>query len=335
VTIFRTAFLLATVCLAGTARAAEPVVPSSQAADDARRAEARTRYEEGVAAYSAGRFKDAVDLFLAADRLSPSAPLSFNIARAYEKLGDDSAALRWYRDYRRRAPSAPNTSEVAANIERLEGRLRAKGVQQLSVLSVPDGATVNIDDAAMGISPGTFDLPPGRHRLVLIKRGYADAETEVDLAAEHAQDVTVRLEPAPASPGSAAVVPSPSVAAAPVPVAPSPAAPPAKGFGVWPWVIMGAGAATLGGALTFEFLRQSAERAAEDDPTQIGYHDHLETMQSRRTTARVLAGVGGVLVITGGVLLTIDLAGRRGEHSTALRLVPVAGGATTALAGTF
>ena len=98
---------------------------------------------------------------------------------------------------------------------------------------------------------------------------------------------------------------------------------------------MGAGVATLGGALTFELLRQSSERAAEDDPTQVGYHDHLETMKSRRTTARVLAGVGGALVVTGGVLLTIDLTGRKSARAAALRLVPVAGGAATTFSGTF
>jgi hypothetical protein len=98
---------------------------------------------------------------------------------------------------------------------------------------------------------------------------------------------------------------------------------------------MGAGAATLGGALTCELLRQSAENAAEDDPTQVGYHDHLETMKSRRTAARVLAGVGGALVVTGGVLLTIDLAGRRSERARTLTLVPVAGGAATTFSGTF
>jgi tetratricopeptide (TPR) repeat protein len=326
--------LLALLCQASPARAADPAEPSPQAADDARRADARARYEEGVAAYSAGRFKDAVDLFLAADRLSPSAPLSFNIARAYDKLGDDSAALRWYRDYRRRAPTASNSGDVAANIERLEARLRTKGVQQLTVLSVPDGATVNIDDAAAGITPGTFDLPPGRHRLVLLKRGYTDAEADVDLAAEHAQDMTLRLEPAPVKAETAPLAPVPMKAGAAPPAEQPSAAEPSRGLGVWPWVVMGAGVATLGGALTFELLRQSAEHAAEDDPTQVGYNEHLETMQSRRTTARVLLGVGGALVVTGGVLLTVDLMGRR-EHAAALRLVPLAGGAATTLAGTF
>jgi hypothetical protein len=319
-----------------TAQAAEPAsTPSDQAADDARRTEAKDRYQSGVDAYTSGHFKDAVDLFLAADRLSPSAPLSFNIARAYEKLGDDSGALRWYRDYLRRSPDAPNAKDVAAIVVRLEGRLAKKGVQQLTLLSTPAGATVTIDDVTVGITPGTFELPPGRHHVVLILRGYSDAASDVELAADHAQDVSLRLTPAPQAPTSAPAA-APAAAPAPAPAAPkAPAAAheSAKNLGVWPWVVLGAGGAVLGGAVTFELLRQSAERNAEQDATQIGYKHQLDTMQSRRTTARVLAGVGGALVVAGGVMLTLDLVGRKSKPAAALYLAPVPGGFAAALGG--
>src|SRR3954465_5476259 len=86
--------------------------PSDEAAMEQKRAAAKSKYQQGAEAYSAGRFKDAVDLFLAADQLAPSAPLAFNIARAYEKLADDAGALRWYRDYLRRNPDAANATTV-------------------------------------------------------------------------------------------------------------------------------------------------------------------------------------------------------------------------------
>src|SRR3954471_11692771 len=127
-TFLRVPLLVSVLCLATVARAADGAdVPSAQAADDARRAEGKARYEDGVQAYGAGRFKDAVDLFLAADKISPSAPLSFNIARAYEKLGDDSGALRWYRDYLRRNPDASNADTVRPLIATLAESLHKKG----------------------------------------------------------------------------------------------------------------------------------------------------------------------------------------------------------------
>src|SRR5689334_2986846 len=97
--------------LPSTARA-EPATPPDPASDEAKRADAKARYEQGVEAYKKDRFKDAIDLFLEADHLAPSAPLSFNIARSYEKIGDDAGALRWYRDYLRREPNAKNAPDV-------------------------------------------------------------------------------------------------------------------------------------------------------------------------------------------------------------------------------
>ncbi len=332
----RLPLLLMLLCVAGPARAAD--APSDQAADDSRRSDAKARYEQGAQAYSSGKFKDAVDLFLAADRLSPSAPLSFNIARAYEKLGDDSGALRWYRDYLRRSPNAANAGEVKALVERFEARLASKGVQQLTVLSQPPGATVSVDDTPVGVTPGTFDLAPGRHRVVLMLRGHADASVDVDLAADHAQDVTLRLAAAAVgTPGPSAPEPA-AQAPAPPPVAPPAAAPraaPSKGLGVWPWVVLGTGGAVLGGAFVFELLRESAERDAERDATQVGYKEKLDTMESRRTTARVLAGIGGTLVIAGGVMLVLDLGSGKSKSAATLLFEPTPGGLNTALSGRF
>jgi tetratricopeptide (TPR) repeat protein len=281
--------------------------------EEGKRAEGKARYERGVEAYSAGRFKDAIDLFLQADALAPSAALSFNIARAYEKISDDASTLQWYRDFRRRAPDAKNGPEVDEHIHQLEAVLAKKGVQQLTVLSTPYGATVVVDDQPMGVTPFTGQLPPGTHRVVLSLRGYADSEHKVELAADHAQDLLVPLVPARERPG----VPNAPGAETPVqpgaPTAgsagPAPQDHPKGGrrFGVWPYVGLGAGAAVLGGALGFELARRSAESAAKDDNTQVGYKDKLETEKSRQQVARILGVVGGVLVVAGGTLLVIDL----------------------------
>src|SRR6185436_18266878 len=86
--------------------------PSDEVQTEERRNSVKVKFQEGAQAYEQGRYKDAVDAFLAADRLAPSAPLSFNVARAYQKLGDGSSALRWYRDYLRRNPNAQNADSV-------------------------------------------------------------------------------------------------------------------------------------------------------------------------------------------------------------------------------
>lgn len=275
---------------------------TSGASLEQRQSDAKARYEQGAQAYAAGRFKDAIDLFLDADALAPSAALSFNIARAYEKIGDDAACLQWYRDFLRRAPEAKNAGEVAARIAELEGVLASKGVQQLSVFSSPPGATVSVDGMPKGVTPFTGQFAPGSHALTLSLKGYVDNQLAIELDAKRARDVSVGLTPAVA--GEAAASSSSPAAGSSQPDRSGPR------FGPWPWVTIGVGAAALGGALGFELLRRGAEDEAKQDDTQVGYQEKLDKMQARQTTARVLLAAGGALVAVGGTLLILDLTSR-------------------------
>ena len=296
------------VASAQPSNAPDPTTP------EGKRAEGRARYERGADAYAKGRFTDAIDLFLEADALAPSAALSFNIARAYEKIGDDASTLRWYRDFRRRAPDAKNGAEVDERIHALEMALAAKGVQQLTVLTSPQGATVSLDDQPVGVTPFTGQFAPGKHRIVISLKGYADSTQDVELAADHAKDLKVPLVPdtrvpGAAAPDSAAPTGASSVAAAPA-ASHGPERPAGPRFGILPWIGLGAGALALGGAGAFELMRRSAEDDASADKTQVGRNEELDKMHSRQTTARILGAVGGALVVTGGVLLVLDLSSR-------------------------
>jgi tetratricopeptide (TPR) repeat protein len=297
--------------------------PTDLAGEESKRAQAKLRYEQGVDAYKKNRFKDAIDLFLEADQLAPSAALSFNIARAYEKIGDDSGGLRWYRDYLRRDPNAKNAADVKKTVGDLQLSLAKKGVQQITVLSSPPGATVAIDGRPVGVTPFTGEFPPGQHEVDFSLRGYADAQQQIDLGANEARDVVGKLERStePAAPP----VLTPPTPQAPPPIAPAPTYPtePARSgpkFGVLPYITMGAGAAALGGALVFEISRRSAESDAKKEPTQIGYQSKLDAMQSRQKTARILAGVGGALVLVGGSLFVIDLGSSRAKQTVTVGL---------------
>lgn len=279
-------------------------------ADQAKRIEAKSRYEQAVEAYKKDRFKDAIDLFLEADRLAPSAPLSFNIARCYQKIGDDAGALHWYRDYLRRDPNAKNAADVQKLIHGLETSLASKGVQQISIMSTPSGATVAIDGRPVGVTPYTGEFAPGEHQLGLSLRGYSDNQQRFDLSADQAGDVVVRLVPG-SEPAAAPVASSPAALPAPVASTPksesgAPLEPSAATFGPWPWVSLAIGTAALGGSLAFELSRRAAEDDAKSELTQVGYKDKLDAVHGRQTAARVLVGAGGAFVAAGAVLLILN-----------------------------
>ena len=301
---------------------ADPAPRASPTAEQ--RTEAEARFDEGAAAYKAGRYANAVEHFLAADALAPSAALSFNVARAYEKLGETAKALRHYRDFLRRAPDAPNARDVRSRIATHETRLVQRGLQQVTVLSEPE-ADLTVDGLWLGRTPWTGELRPGPHRIVLTREGYGAQSRDFELSAEHAMDVTVRL--APSLSPDAVPTARPSVAAL-APRAPAPAgrkgdvSPRSEGLGPWPWVTVGAGGVALASAGILELFRRSAETDARQANTQLAYADRLESMQARQTAARVLFGVGAGLVAIGTTLVIVDLDSRDDRKLVAISCAP-------------
>jgi tetratricopeptide (TPR) repeat protein len=288
--------------------ATSPDAPNSAPA----RQLARGKYEQGVEAYRAARYADAVRSFLEADAISPSAALSYNIARAYEKLADDAQTLRWYRNYLRLNPAATNAAEVAGYIRTLSATLAKKGIQQVSVLSAPAGATVAIDGNPLGVTPLTVELPPGAHTALLSLRGYSDAATDFTLPSAAPIDVSVTLRPAPQSPAASAPAAAESH-------------PESRRFGIVPYVTLGVAGACLGAAGIFELSRRSAQDAAKNEPEQLAFEEDVKAIDNRRTAARVLLGAGSVLAVTGGVLLLLN---RRVSPESRAVVAGVPGGAT-------
>jgi tetratricopeptide (TPR) repeat protein len=297
------------------ARAAdERAEPASSA--EQRRNSAKARYEEGVEAYRATRYADAVRLFLEADAISPSAALSYNIARAYEKLADDAQTLRWYRNYLRLDPNAKNAAEVRGYVESLSAKLAKQGIQQLTVLTTPAGATVAIDGTPLGVSPLTVELRPGTHTAQVSRRGFADVNGKFTLPEATPIDLSVTLQAAPADSAKA----------------PDTNRETGRRFGIAPYLTLGAAAVCLGTAGIFEALRRSAQNSARSEQVQLAYEQDIDDMNSRQTTARVLLGVGGVLAATGVTLLVLNTPITPESRA---RVAAVPGGATFSLNGSF
>ena len=269
--------------------------------DDPAKARARVHLERGVQAYRDARYRDAIDAFLEANRIYPTAALSYNTAKAFEGLGDRPGALRFYRDYLRRDSGAPDRAEVSKIVTEIESELRARGVQQVTILSEPDAATVVLDGRPVGVTPFTAEIFPGAHEVVLQREGYEEAPRHFELVPHRAMDVSfVLTEKKPV--------------AAPVGLAPVQRAAPRKadqasagGVGPLTLAVLGTGLAGLGGGLTFHFLAKDSEAAARSAGTQLEAASEIEAMQSRRTVGLVLGGVGAALTLAGGTLLVLDL----------------------------
>lgn len=270
--------------------------------EDPARAKAVELYGAGQEAYAAGRFKDAIDYFLQADATKRSASFAYNIALAYEQMGDDAKTLQWAREYVRRKPAAGDRATMDALVERMQKSLAAKGLQQVTVLSTPPGATVHVNGAPAGVTPWTGTLSPKEHVLYLEAAGREPTTHAFVLPADRAIDVMVTLperQPQPAAP------------VAPVAPTTAPVAPTRVDDGAtvswWTWTALGLGAAGLGASLTFELLRAGAESDAQDAMTQIEAGEHADRMESHQLAARVTLGLGAGFAALGAGLLIVDL----------------------------
>jgi len=254
---------------------------------------ARVLFQQGVAAYRAGKYYEAVEIFLNTQRIYPDTQLCFNVARAYENQGNGAAALRYYRDYLRQADRPSDGDDVRERVRRLEQQLAQRGVQQMSVLSQPESATVLLDGKPVGITPWTGETYPGKHRLALTLDGHAAQEQVIDVDAYAAHDVSLVLMPLPTAKMTA---PAPLVLIKQK----------QPGVSLETIIALTTGVVLLGSAIAAE--------AASNQPGMS------------RTTA-FLAGGGLGVSGTGGVMLYFDLAPRanavtsplRGKDSAAMR----------------
>ena len=301
--------------------------PASEGGDKDVSPAARLRFERGAEAFRAGRYREAADQFRQADRLEPSPKLSYNAAKAYDLMGDHKNALAAYREYLRRLPDAQNLQQTRGRIHELEGILRTEGVQQVTVLSKPLGATLLIDGEPRGVTPWTGELEPGTHHIHLRLRGHQDSEADFELDAARARDVTLPLQGVPSSntavaksgegdanrgEGNRVGSEAPAEALSSPPVGPDMAM--AGGSPRWwTWAAFGGAAAALAGSGFMELARRSAEEDARSSDVQLDHEQSFRNMESRQGWARALVGAGLALGAAGGVSLYFDLQSRSSD----------------------
>ncbi len=101
--------------------AAQDAAPAEPPPPTAAQEKARAHYDDGVAAFRAGNFAAARDLFERAYMLDPAPVLLFNLGRANAELGDAEKAIEYFTLYLDREPQATDRDEV----ERLIRTMRA------------------------------------------------------------------------------------------------------------------------------------------------------------------------------------------------------------------
>lgn len=184
--------------------------PLAQAAGDegytAAVREASKHFQRGVTLYSEADYPAALVEFQRAYALMPNQVALYNVGETQYQLRDYAGALSTFERYLSEVgPSDPHRAQVESNVKVLRSR-----VGQLSIVTIPQGAEVVVDDRPVGRTP--FSRPVtvgvGHVKVSAATPGHPPVTRFVDVAAEDTVSVTLELStqeitralPAPSAP---------------------------------------------------------------------------------------------------------------------------------------
>lgn len=161
---------LVILLLATSAQADEP--SSSALASQAD--EAEFYFLRGNRAYQDRRYEDALAAYYLSNRLVPNRHVQFNIARCLDRLGRYEESYRAWSTLLAQGLSEKEKQAAEDEIDLLRSHLAL-----VMVDSTPAGATIYAgrrDLGALGTTPKSLALPPGKTKILLEREGYRPIE---------------------------------------------------------------------------------------------------------------------------------------------------------------
>jgi hypothetical protein len=188
--------------LAAQPAAATAPAPAAHASPNA---EARERFQRGVALYREGSFDAALAEFQRTYELSPNFRVLFNLAQVQVERHDAVAALSLYSRYLQEGGSEIE-SERLAQVESDMRALRNR-VAELTVDGNVAGARLSIDGVESGTLPlaGPVLVNSGVHQVSLAMPGYQSASRTVTIAGAQPLRLALSLQSSESNPDSARV----------------------------------------------------------------------------------------------------------------------------------
>jgi hypothetical protein len=293
------AVVVSSALVAGPARGEDP--SSSH--------QASKHFQHGVSLYGEADYRAALAEFKRAYALAPNPAVLYNVGETQYELEDYAGALATFERFLAETPPDDvHRPEVNGDLEVLRTR-----VGHMSIVTVPPGADLTVDDQPAGKTPLERPLlvSVGRRKVVAAIGGRAPTTRYVDVAAEDNLAVTVQLVDAAES------APFPGPRETPFhPLDTREASTSGRTLRVVGWTVTGALAA---GAVTFGILAVTESHALET--ARRGFPASADTLNrdaQRTTTYSVLADslTAAAVVVGGATLLSFWLSPSRSAGAT-------------------
>jgi tetratricopeptide (TPR) repeat protein len=142
--------------------------------------------------YDVGNFESSLESFQRGYDIYPHPDILYRMGLCYERLGEDAAAVRLYREFLEKVPNAPERPRIEKTITIIESRISRS---EIRISTDPEGAVVYIDDRANGVAgytPTALPVKPGNYRIVVEKEGFESIEELVSV--ESGQTLQLRYQ---------------------------------------------------------------------------------------------------------------------------------------------
>jgi hypothetical protein len=289
-----------------------PLPSAAQPTETADRAAARELGEQGIAAYRAGRFEEALDRLSRAHALVQLSTTGLWRARCLVQLGRLVEAAEQYLEVSRMqvASGAPELHRKAvgeAEAERAALLPRIPHLRLVSAEPLPAAARVLLDGRELSTALLGVEQPvdPGAH-LVRIEHDGGSWEKPFELGEGGSLELPLELPAREPTPPPSAAPPPPS--AAPSPARPAEGEPSSGGAqGVLGWIAVGLGGAGLvlggvSGGLALD-RKSTLDEGCPGGNCPPPLHGDVDAFETLRLVSTVGFVAGGALFAGGVVLL--------------------------------
>ena len=299
---------------------------------------ADTLYKAGIAKLEAGAYKEACPLLADSLKLDKAAGTIFALADCHAFLGEIATAVQRYEDYLQMVSGMPPEKqarqEQSGRVERAKKQLEdlrplVPAISFVLPAQIPEGTRVEKDGIELSLVSLSmvFPMNPGEHVVRVLVPGREAVETRFSAVSGEKKRVELLFPeakidaPLPSKPVIS--VPSlPRMEQAVLPERPKDSR--TSGMRVGAYVALGLGAVGLGvggtlGGIVLDGKNDVLERCPRDKTTEqmlcasaedIAKGERTQTL-GHLSTAGLIAG--GVLGVTGLILLSVDLKAKRTE----------------------
>jgi hypothetical protein len=266
--------------------------------------EARFFDELGRRAYARGRYEEALEAFLDAERAAHASANLYNAALAASLAGRDDTSFALLEQYLASTdPSEPRRADARRRRDAL-----AASLALVEIDSTPPGARIEVDREELGTfgaTPRGLVLEPGRHEVTLSLADHEPVRREVVAEVGRPARLSLTL---PRSTGTVRVTTEPPGAAIEAHCA----------DGLVVWIEPGEEAVLPVGATWLEASAPGHDRARLDLVVRRG-----ERLERALELARAAPPTGRVLVSSGGVRARVRVDGADLAETPAVLTLPV------------